>query len=115
MMVSEFIQFEWLHPTIKESMIDSYSQHWTPKGYVKKGFRDSNMSKGLRPISPNAEWDLKEYIQMMKVKSHNRFLADKLKASFEMMQEGMIDIEMFNKSFISIMERMDFSLEGVWL
>jgi hypothetical protein len=115
MMVSEFLQFEWLHPTIKESMFESRCQRWTPKGYIKMKFQDSDMTIGLRPINENAKWDLDEYIHLMKVKSHNRYLADKIKSTFEMMEQDIIDLDTFSKLFKEIMKQMDFSLEGVWL
>lgn len=117
MKVSEFIQFEWLHPTIKESMIETHSLTWHPKKQtlVVGNFRDTDITNGLRPICKEAKWNLEEYIELMKIKSHNRFLADKLKVANEMRDAGIIDIEAFGEIFINIMEQSDFSLEEVWL
>ena len=115
MMVSEFLQFEWLHPTIKESMFEFRCQRWTPKGYIKTKFQDSDMTIGLRPINENAQWDLDEYIQFMKVKSHNRYLADKITSTLDMLKQEIIDLDTFANVFVKLMKKMDFSLEGVWL
>tara|TARA_R100000734_G_C3219134_1_gene31335 strand:- start:50 stop:397 length:348 start_codon:yes stop_codon:yes gene_type:complete len=115
MMVSEFLQFEWLHPSIKESMFEARCQRMTPNGYIKMKFSDSNMCLGLKPINEDAKWNLEEYIHLMKVKSHNRYLADKIKSTFEMMEQDIIDLDTFSKLFVQIMKQMDFSLEGVWL
>jgi NAD+--asparagine ADP-ribosyltransferase len=115
MKVSEFIQFEWLHPTIKESMIEGRSQVMTPKGYVKTKFQDSDISKGLRPISKDASWNLEEYIQLMKVKSHNRYMADKIKSGYEMLEQDIIDLDTFCAMFVKISQQLDTSIEGVLL